>query len=104
MTAKGDVLKDLCEKLFKHHKEAAEVCRGLEEIEKSTGPQHRPRHIHNRDFYESMGKADKTERVLHFPKIIKDALLMRKRERVLERRRHALKIYKTLKEAGARFE
>lgn len=101
---KGNVLKELCERLFKHHNESADVCRGLEELDKSSGPQHRPKHMHNRDFYERMITADEGERIRNFPKIIKDALVLKGDERLLEKRKHALKVYKTLKEAGANFE
>ncbi len=97
-----DVLKGLCERLFWHHMKSEAVCRGLEEVGKSSGPHHVRRHIYNRDFYERMGKTG--ERALHFPKIVKDALLLKRNERVLEGRRHALRVYRTLKEAGAKFD
>jgi hypothetical protein len=100
---KKDVLKDLCERLFRHHRESESVCSGLEGVDKSAGPHHRPVHGHNRDFYSRMGQAEAGERVVHFPKIIKDALLMKRSEKLLEKRRHALRVYRTLKEAGAEF-
>ena len=100
---KRDVLKEVCDRLFRHHKENADICRGLEEVDKSE-PHHRPKHVYNRDFYKRMGQADKGERIQHFPKIIKDTLLLKRNERVLEKRRHALRVYKTLKDAGAKFE
>lgn len=104
MKMERDVLKGLCKRLFSHHKESAEVCKGLEEIGKSSGPQHRPLHAHNRDFYERMVGAGERERIMHLPKIMKDALLLERRRNILEKRRHVLRVYKTLEEAGARFE
>lgn len=103
MNNKKDGLKGFCSRLFKHHKESVEVCKGLEKIEKSSGPQHRPKHEFNRDFYERMKGAGERERFLHFPKIIKDALLLKRKRSILERRRHVLRVYKTLEEAGAEF-
>ena len=104
MSTKRDILKGACERLFRHHKESEDVCRGLEDIEKSSGPHHRPGHAHDRDFYERMGRTGGRERIHHFPKIVKDALLLKRRGKVLEKRKHVLRVYKTLKEAGAKFE
>ncbi len=97
-------LKEFCERLFKHHKESEEICKGLEEVNKSSGPQHRPGHAYNRDFYERMGRVEGKERIMHFPKIIKDAILLKRRGKVLEKRRRALKVYKALKDAGAKID
>ena len=99
-----DILKEVCERLFKHHNESESVCSGLEEVDKSSGPHHRPGHAYNRNFYERMGMVDKMERIQHFPKIIKDAIMLKKNEKVLEKRKHALRVYKTLKEAGAKID
>ena len=78
-----DVLKDLCERLFRHHRESESVCRGLERVEKSAGPHHRPGHRHNRDFYSRLGRSGAEEMVKHFPKIIKDALTMKRDKKLL---------------------
>lgn len=103
MNTKRDILKGACERLFRHHKESEEVCRGLEDIEKSSGPHYRPKHAHNRDFYERMTQGSETERIHHFPKIIKDAFMLKRNKMLLKERKHALKVYKVLKDIGANF-
>lgn len=99
-----DVMKEVCERLFRHHRESAEVCRNLEKVDKACESHHLAKHSLNRDFYDNMSLAGKRERLMHFPKIIKDAFMLKKNKKLLEKRRHALKVYKALKEAGADFE
>lgn len=103
MKFKRDVLREISEKLLRHHSESADVCRELRTVNKPCKPQHEPRHRHNRDFYEKMASGGHEDRLLHAPKIIKDAISVKRRENLTEKRKHVLKVYKRLKDSGAKF-